>query len=208
MGVLDEYQKIIKATFAKWVQITDYKAVFTLEDFAYETGVDEKRTGGCCWKCVSVNQCYFKDEENKKPQKFDYSVFKIIKLLPLGLYHPHCHCVENLTSAPFKDQIKIILSQGKIDFFFRDKLDWFYSWGYKDEDKQEFIQLIKTLSTQAYSYGNYEKVKHTKAGFQINTFITISGKNEKSGHTYNVKSCFIIFPNMQLRCVTLIGGRT
>lgn len=207
MGVLDEYQELIKATFAKWVQINDDKAIRTLEDFAYDTGVDENKTGGCCWKCISVNKCYFKDEKNKKPEIFDYSLFKIITLPSLGLYHPHCHCVEDITSAPYKDHIKIILSQGKIDFFFKDKQSWFYSWGYKDADKDEFINLIKILSKQSYSYGNYEKEKHTKAGFQINIFITIPGKNEKLGNSYKIKSCYIIFPNKQLRCVTLVGGR-
>ncbi len=85
----DIFDKLL-ASFSEWIKIGDPKSTWTIEDFPYETGVDEKITNPHCWKCVTVNQCWFKDEDGKKPQEFDYSQYSLIAI-PMskrGLYHP------------------------------------------------------------------------------------------------------------------------
>lgn len=208
MGILDEYKNLITASFSKWIKVEDKKSSWTIEDFSYIGGVDEDLTNPHYWECVTVNKCWFKNEENKKPQKFNYKLFSYSELMKIfrGLYHPHCHCEESAINVPKSEEIKILIDKGKINYFFKDKSGLFYSMGYKDRDKNEFIEILKKLIVDAYRKGNYYKEKHTKAGYQINLNITIQGKNEKLNNEYRIKSAFIIFPKGKLRCVTLIGG--
>lgn len=186
----------------------DKQSLWTIEDFPYSDGVDEDLTNPHCWKCVTVNKCWFKNEENKKPQKFDYKLFTHSELMKIfrGLYHPNCHCEEFAINVPKEKDIKPIIDKYKINYFFKDKSGLFYSMGYEDRDKNEFIEILKKLIVDAYRQGNYYEEKHTKAGYQINLNITVQGKNEKSKNEYEIKSAFIIFPKGKLRCVTLIGG--
>lgn len=73
MSIFEKVRNKIIANFNEWIQVEDPKSNWTIEDFPYETGVDEKITNPHCWKCVTVNKCWFKNEENKKPNKYDYS---------------------------------------------------------------------------------------------------------------------------------------
>ena len=123
-----------------------------------------------------------------------------------GLYHPKCHCKEFAINVPKEKDITLRIKDGKIKNFFNVKSEWFHSWGYKNVDKNDFIDMFKKLIIEAYRQGNYYEEKHTKAGFQINLTITIQGKNEKINNEYKLKSAFIIFPKGELRCITLIGG--
>ena len=65
-----------------WIKINDKKTScgWTIEDFPYDIGVNEKITEPHCWKCVTVNQCWFKNEEDKKPEHFDYSEYTFTKI--------------------------------------------------------------------------------------------------------------------------------
>lgn len=208
MGVLDDFKDLINASFSKWIKVEDKVSPYNIEMFPYEMGVNEKYTSNHCWKCVTVNKCWFKNEERKKPEKMDYSLFPASKLLKIvrGLYHPKCHCREFAINVPKEKDIKLMIDNGKINFFFKDKLGLFQSWGYKNSDKNDFIKMFKNLVVDAYRQGNYYEEKHTRAGYQINLTITIPGKNEKMKKEYEVKSAFIIFPEGKLRCITLIGG--
>ena len=193
-----------------WIKINDKRTTcgWTIEDFPYNIGVDENLTDPHCWKCVSVNQCWFKNAEEKKPEHFDYSkyTFAQIPKSKRGLYHPNCHCKERAINVPKLKDITIIKDNRKIKSFFDNKSGWFHGWGYLDKDKDEFINTIKSLVLEQYRKGNYQKEKHTRFGYQINVPISIPGKNEKLGKFYNVKSAYMIFPNGKLRCITLIGG--
>ncbi len=71
MGIFDSIQETLTAKFSDWIKINDNKSGFTIEDFPYETGIDEKITKPHCALCVSVNNCYFKNKEDKKPIEFD-----------------------------------------------------------------------------------------------------------------------------------------
>lgn len=208
MKTLEDIRDKALAKFSTWIKIGDPKSTWTIEDFPYETGVDEKIANPHCWKCVTVNQCWFKDENEKKPEEFDYSKYSPtdIPISKRGLYHPNCHCKKNQISAPKKSHFDNL--QGKINFFFKDKINWFYAWGYKDEDKEDFINTVLCLTYESYSLGYYENIGHNKQGFKINIFISLPGKHEKKEHTYKVKTCWMIFPNGKLKCNTLIGGRT
>ena len=194
-----------------WIKINDKRTTcgWTIEDFPHNIGVDENITDPHCWKCVSVNQCWFKNEDNKKPEHFDYSkyTFAQIPKSKRGLYHPNCHCKERAINVPKEKEIQFIVDEGKIESFFELKSDWFYSWGYKNSDKNEFIQILHDLVLKQYRYGNYEKEKHTRFGYQINVPISIPGKNEKLGKFYNLKSAYMVFPNGKLRLITVAGGK-
>lgn len=209
MGILDSYKDLINASFSKWIKVEDNQSKWTIEDFPYNTGVDEDITYPHCWKCVMVNKCWFKNEENKKPKRFDYAIFSSSELLKIirGLYHPKCHCKEFALDSPNLNDINFIFIDGKVQYFFLDKLNWYYSLGYRDEDKEDFIKMIKELVKESFVKGNYEIEKHTKYGVAINVFITIPGKNEKFGRFYYTWSCYTIFPNGKLKLNTVIGGK-
>lgn len=208
MGILDSYKDLINASFSKWIKVEDNQSKWTIEDFPYNTGVDEDITKPHCWKCVTVNKCWFKNEENKKPKRFDYTLFTYSQIMKMirGLYHPKCHCKEFAINVPKEKDIELRIKDGKIKNFFKVKSGWYYSWGYVDKDKNDFINMFKELIIDAYRQGNYYEEKHTKAGYQINLTIKIPGKNEKLNKEYEVKSAFIIFPEGKLRCITLVGG--
>ena len=59
MGIFDNY-------FGKWIKVLDYQNNITIENYGYDTGIIEGTTKNHCVKCVAVNQCWFKDEINKK----------------------------------------------------------------------------------------------------------------------------------------------
>ncbi len=61
-----------------WIQVVDDKSNYTIEDYGYDTGVIEGTTANHCVKCVTVNRCYFKNEENKKPKPFDITRIDIL----------------------------------------------------------------------------------------------------------------------------------
>ena len=208
MGILDNFIDEIQAGFSEWVQIDDKTSNWTIEDFPYEKGVDEQVTNPHCWKCVTVNQCWFKNEKNKKPIYFNYDGISYGKIgvSKRGIYHPNCHCKEKAINVD-KNKISFVCLDGKIEYFFRSKLDWFYAWGYKDEDKDDFVQMIIKLTAESFVRGDYEKVMHDKQGFRINVLVRIPGVNNHEGHYYDVKTCWMIFPNGKLKCNTLIGGR-
>ncbi len=208
MGILDAYKDLINASFSKWIRVEDKKSKWTIEDFPYDTGVDKDITYPHCWKCVTINNCWFKNEEKKKPKKIDFSLFPYSQIMKMirGLYHPRCHCKEFAINVPKEKDIKLRIKDGKIKNFFKAKTGWYYSWGYQDRDKNDFINMVKELIINAYRQGNYYEEKHTKAGYQINLNIKVPGKNQKLNKEYELKSAFIIFPEGELRCITLIGG--
>lgn len=97
MKTFEDIKNKVLSKFNTWIKINDNKSKWTIEDFPYETGVDEIVTNPHCWKCVTLNQCWFKNEEGKKPKEFDYSDYSLIEV-PLskrGLYHLNCHCKKS-----------------------------------------------------------------------------------------------------------------
>lgn len=209
MGVLDAYLDEINAYFSEWIKVNDKNSGWTIEDFPYKTGVDEDLTKPHCWKCVTVNNCWFKNEIEKKPEHFDYSNYTYSEIAKSrrGLYHPNCHCKEKAINVPREKDIEIMMTAGKVNDFFDEKLKWFYSWGYLKSDKNDFIKAITEKTIKSYRQGRYEQEKHTKYGFQINITVEIDGVREKSGKTYSINTCYIVFPSGKIRCVTLVGGK-
>lgn len=209
MNVFEQVSANAKALLSEWIKVGDPKNNLTIEDFG-DAGVDESKTDGHCWKCVTVNQCWFKNEEGKRPKEFDYSKYSFSQIPSsqrCGLYHPNCHDKKYGLKVPKLSDYTIIEDVGKINFFFKDKLKWYHSWGFKDSDKNEFVKQIFELVRSSYRFGNYEIEKHTKYGFQINVLISIEGKNDKRKHYYNTWSSYMVYPNGQIRLITLIGGK-
>ena len=208
MNVFEGVSANAKAILSQWIKVVDPKSTYSLDSIPHGDRIDDTRTDGHCWRCVTVNQCWFKNEYGKKPEHFDYSKYSFgqIALSKRGLYHPNCHDKELSINAPQLSDIELISIEKKIKWFFSEKSNWFYSWGYENKDKDKFISNIISLTKQAYRYGNYKMEKHTEAGFQINLSITINGINEKKNKNYELKTCYIIFPHGKLRLVTLVGG--
>lgn len=209
MSVFDKVRIEANAILSDWIQVVDPKSNWTIEDFPYATGVDENITNPHCWKCVSVNQCWFKNEEGKKPEEFDYSNFSLaqIPLLKRGLYHPNCHDKLN-GITPHKKDFHAIIEEGKIEWLFENKTGLINAWGFRtEEEKSLLIEQIKKLSEEAFYYGRYKIRKHDYSGINISIFITISGINEKEGHKYNRISSYMVFTNGKLKNNTPISGR-
>ncbi len=201
----DELFRNNLANLTAWFKVVDFNNPFTLEDFSYESGVPESGVGGHCWKCITVNQCYFKNEPNKKPEEFDYSTMFIPKFAQ-GIYHPNCECKKLGYAAPLPEEIKIIMGKKFTDLYNR-KIGLFYGWGYNDNDKTQFEKTYLDLVKKEYCNSNYYVREHTNIGCNINIVINFPGKNEKLGKFYKIKTGFIVFPNKKIRCITFFGGR-
>lgn len=209
MSILDNYKDLINLSFSKWIKVEDNVSPFTIEMFPYEFGVDENQTENHCWKCVAVNKCWFKNENNKKPERMDYSLFPTDKLLNTvrGLYHPKCHCKEYIISKPKTEYISIIMPEGKIDWVYRDKSGLLEAWGYSVNDREILTENIINASKRAYAEGNYEIIEHTRMGVNISLFIEIPGIRNKLGHSYKRVSSYMIFPNGKLKNNTPISRK-
>jgi len=190
-----------------WIQVRDFNSEFVIEDFQYSSGVDSRITDPHCEKCVVVNKCWFKNENEKKPKNFLFAnniiIDTLLELMP-GLYHYMCHCNELPIPSPEASQIELIIPAGKIDWIKTDKGNWINEMGYFDIN--EFVETLKVLTKEAYCKGNYKIIDHSKFGVKINLNVDIPGKGEKSGRIYRIKTCYMIFPEGRLKCNTLIGG--
>lgn len=118
--------------FSDWIRIDDDTNSETIANYPYEGGVSENILRPHCWKCITVNHCWFVDEVDKKPKEFDYSKY-ISGENPIsdtdGLYHPNCHCEEIPIRNPQPLEIKLIETQGKIGYMWKSKLHLYHLWG-------------------------------------------------------------------------------
>ena len=208
MRVFEEIHDKILARFRTWIKIGDPKSQWTIEDFSYETGVDEKVTNPHCWKCVTVNHCWFKDEDGKKPEEFNYSKYSLIDIPThkRGLYHPNCHCKKNYRIAPSVKDINLIIPPGKIGWLFHDKIHKMHDYGYYNEDEKSIVNILGKATIEAFVQGNYKCNAHDERGFRITLFATIDGANHRKGERIKIKTGFSIFPDGKLKCNTLWGG--
>ena len=116
MSIFDNIFGDLLANFSEWIKIEDDQCPYTIQDFPYETGVDELKTIPHCFKCVTVNDCWFKNEKDKKPQELEISNPILNLFLEMnnqnGLYHPNCHCkkiaIDNIEDRIYKE-IKTLL---------------------------------------------------------------------------------------------------
>lgn len=207
MGLLDAYKSQINAYFSEWIKINDNKSGWTIEDFPYKTGVNEELTYPHCWKCVTINNCIFKNEDEKKPVEFDYNKYSYTEIPKAvrGLYHPHCHCKKSVKLEK-ENGIKMVIPKGKIEWLFRDKLHKIHEYGYHGESEWNIIDTLIFASANAFEQGNYKCNVHDQKGFKITILATINGINHRQGENFKIKAGYTIFPNGQLKCNTLWGG--
>ena len=206
MNVFEKVSAEAKVLFSDWIKVGDPKNKLTIEDFPYETGVDESKTNGHCWRCVTVNQCWFVDKVDKRPQEFDYSDCPEIPLEKRGLYHPNCHDQKIKIAPPKESQIKFIIPPGKPEWMIKDKGHTLKEMGYKENEFMGAVDIIKNLIAEEFVKGNYIFRTHDKTGFKIGFVLNFPGKHEDYGKFYKIKSGWSIFPNGKLKCNTLIGG--
>lgn len=209
MSIFDSVKENIEANFSEFVKVVDPKSNWTIEDFPYDTGVDETTTNPHCWRCVTVNQCWFKNEKEKRPEEFDYSNYSFTEIpnSSRGLYHPHCHCRKKSINIPKLKDIELIELREKFNDFFRRKGKIIYSIGYSYKNEKEFIDIYTNKIKESYKFGNYELYKHSKYGFQININLTINGINTYKNRFLNIKSGAMIYPNGKIKLITIFAGR-
>lgn len=206
MGVFDDILGDLLANFSEWIKIEDYQSKWTIEDFPYETGVDERKTKPHCWYCVAVNKCWFKNEERKKPKELNSSTLSKLSGNN-GLYHKYCHCKKGAIDNPTMDDIKLIIPNGKIDkYLFVKKIEWVNYLGYSIEDKETFIKILFEKTKESFRNGNYYNENHTKYGFKININIEIPGGKLKENEIFKLTTNYMIFPNGRLKLNTPLGG--
>ena len=179
--------------------------MLTIESFPYTTGVIDIFTKPHCWKCVTVNQCWFKNETNKKPLEFNYSN-NDLPIKEQGLYHPNCHCQKINIFPPTEDQVELIITEAKINYLFTKKLGWVEYMGYNETNKEQFLNILISKTKEAYITGNYYLVNHTNYGFKINLKISIPGLNNKQNEIFNIETNYMVFPKGKLKMNTPLGG--
>ena len=208
MGILDEYQEQIKSYFSSWIKINDKQSGWTIEDFPYDTGVNEELTKPHCWKCVTVNDCWFKNGEGKKPEHFNYSKYSYTEVSKSnrGLYHPNCHCKEKTINAPRLKEIKVLDVRANFNDFFKRKKRIFYGIGYTFSDEKHLMDFYVNQVKDSYIGGDYKIYRHSIYGFQINILITIYGKDKFKHKSHKFKTGLFIYPNGKLRIATVFAG--
>lgn len=200
------------SVFSDWIEIRDDKSPWRISDFPYDKGVDSQKTKPHCIKCVAVNNCWFKNEKIKKPLEYAEVPPLPYKpaLLELKYYHPNCHCWPKAIASPKTKDIKIIALDEKMKYLMKAKFAWIQAMGYDTDDENEIYEKLLSLAKQAYCEGRYSKADPNedmiRYGFKVNIDIKFPGKGEKEGHTYNLKTCYMIFPNGTLKNNTPIGG--
>jgi len=208
MNVFEQASTNAKALLSDWIQVGDPKNNLTIEDFK-DSGVDESKTNGHCWKCVTVNQCWFKNETGKKPVEFDYSMYSLsqIGISDRGLYHPHCHDKKYPINVPKINEIEILKLRSNFNDFFKRKKHLFYGLGYTNHDEKEIMDYYASEIRKNYRYGNYYLYKHWEYGYQVNINITIHGKDQFKHKFHSFKSGITIYPNGKLKIATIFAGR-
>lgn len=209
MSVFEKVKNRLTAEYSEWIKVEDDKCKWTIEDFPYVSGVDEQKIKPHCWKCVTVNRCWFANEEGKKPESFQHDEQSRFDKITResGLYHPNCHCEEigiNINNELIKEAI---VEEGKIGDLFDRKGNLVRSRGYREEDSKELQTVITDLALRAYKEKKYKIYEHDKYGVKISLYISIPGKNEKHGRFYNRITGFTIFPNGKLKNNTMVSGR-
>ena len=203
MRVFDNY-------LGNWIQIIDNKNEITIEKYRFDTGIIEGTTDNHCVKCVAVNKCIFKNENGKKPEKFNTTGIDIldfmVKNLTPGLYHINCHCEEVPINLSSPNDIELIIPNGKIPYMFKTKRDWVESMGYHEKDFDKFVEILLQKAKEAYFYGEYYIESLNNYGCKANFKINIPGTNEKLGKVYKIESNYMIFPNGKLKMNTPMGG--
>ncbi len=212
MNMFEEVSEIAMSMMKGWIKIYDPKNQWTIESFA-KANYDETKIKPHCVECTIVNQCWFKDEENKKPEEFDYSKYSVseIPLEKRGLYHPNCHDRKQKIQSPRPSEIYIFDLERRMDYLFDKKRDWLKTMGYTSEDKQEVFQILERLSMESYCKGEYinnpPEESKKKYGFRIRIKISFPGKREMFGRVFPLTSSYIVYPNGKLKNNTPIGGK-
>ena len=203
----------VKTTTADWLKVDDSENSYTIENFPFQSGINQSTTQPHCVTCVAVNKCWFNNEKEKKPQPKRYTFQIIRKLLEifgldmlLGLYHPFCHCQELPISHPISKKIKTIVPQEKAGWMIKDKMHTIKVMGYTENDINEVYLLILELSKEAYCKGDYKIRQIDKYGCAVTIFLDFPGKNEKQGRFYRMKTGWMIYPEGAIKNNTLIGG--
>lgn len=201
-------RKQVNRYFGDWIKIIDYRSEWTIKDFSFKEGVPQ-RVENHCRKCVTVNHCWFLDEVDKKPSEYDYLNDYVDEAFSFGknsLYHPNCHCEKFVITNPIPADIKLIETEGKIEYMWKDKIHLIHLWGYLDFEKDKFVEMLAQKTKESYVAGNYEVEQHNNHGVKINCFFRIPCRNPKFGKEIGMWSNWMVFPDGTLKCNSYLGG--
>ncbi|MDE6471907.1 MAG: hypothetical protein K2L52_02645 [Clostridia bacterium] len=190
-----------------WIKVVDELNNVVIDDFDYESGIQGPITQKHCVKCIAVNQCWFANEKNKKPDTMEYSIEQVLNdsKNKIGLYHYNCHCKEIKIPTPNESDIELICPKGKEEWLFKDKSEWIRALGHEPDEK--FLEYLKNKIIENYCLGQYAILGITNYGVAINVFVDIEGGGVKSNKIYRVRSGWMVFSNGKLKCNTFIGGK-
>lgn len=110
--------------------------------------------------------------------------------------------------APQKENIKLIVPDGKIWYLFNKKLPTVLAYmGYTENDsKDEILNLVYEHARKSFSLGDYKIKIIDRFGVAITLFYDFPGRNQYANKIYRVKTEWIIFPDGKIKANTLIGG--
>ena len=86
------------------------------------------------------------------------------------------------------------------------KTHLFHKFGYNDDEKADFFDMILKKTKESYVAGNYEIEKHDNHGVKINCLFTIPCRNAELGTEIEMWTNWMIFPNGTLKVNSFLGG--
>ncbi len=213
-NVFDALREEVELSFSDWIQVVDPRSNWTLDNVEKikDVGVNPDQVKPHCVKCVVVNQCWFKNEKDKKPESFSYDKYSTIDLSKMkgimGLYHPRCHCKEITIKPPTEYTLKVVVDDDKIFVdAFRRKFGIINSWGYTIDDGEVLKKNLIESVTENYIIGNYKIFKYDEFGFQISLQVSVPGVRHKIGREYKFITGFMVYPNGKIENTTFFGGK-
>ncbi|MCL2621607.1 MAG: hypothetical protein FWD32_01075 [Firmicutes bacterium] len=147
-----------------------------------------------CAMCVSVNQCIYYNQIDKRPK------------IP---QHPHCKCNHSEKPNPTTQNLKVTFEIEKITkylFVDESKKKLFESMGYTKDDAQLVYDMILTSCVNNFCSANYELNKHNIHGQRITIPCTIMGKGVKLGRQYSFVTGWVLYPD-GIKNNTPFGGK-
>lgn len=212
MKVISGIKEMLTASFSDWIQVVDPKSPWTLDNVEMtKDGINPEQVKPHCLKCVVVNQCWFKNERNKKPEPFGYEKYATVELSKMkgiqGLYHPNCHCKEIEIPNPTESKIQVVCADDKMDDVYARKFGLIEAWGYTENDKALLKSNLIRSATEKYLNGDYKLFIYDEFGFRFSIQVSVPGIHHKAGRIYQFITGFMVWPNGKIKNTTFFGGK-
>lgn len=189
-GIMNEIDSIFGADLP-WIQRKSNSAL-NIENC---NGLaQEDADTNCCAMCVSVNDCYFLRDDDKKPQYPQ---------------HPNCRCKQIEKNSPSKGDVSLVFEMRKItEYLFTNstKAGIMEAMGYAIDDAREVYNEIAKQAREQYAKGNYTFSHHDRTGYVIRLKVLLIGKRNSKRSCYHFYTGWTIYPDLKLKCNTPFVG--